>query len=158
VDAAVKEKRWSRELLDAAVATTPEPKKGRPKELNRNATFFLLKYRDGLQAAVAMSTGLAAEFAFAGQVKGEDNPQATWLRLQEGRPFGHFAHLLRAIEYTIHNGKPAYPVERTLLTTGVLDALMQSAARGNKIVETPELAIRYQPADWPFAKGTPGKE
>src|SRR5204862_200240 len=109
IAAALKARRWSRELLDAAAATTPAPRKGRPRELRKNAVFFLLKYRDGLEAAVAMSTGLANEFAFAGQVQGEARPRATWFRLQEGRPYGHFAHLLRAIEHTIHTGKPAYP-------------------------------------------------
>jgi hypothetical protein len=152
---ALEERRWSRELLDAAVATTPLPRKGRPKGLGKNAVFFLLKYRDGLEAAVAMSTGLANEFAFAGQVRGAARPRATWFRLQEGRPYGHFAHLLRAIEHTIHTGRPAYPVERTLLTTGALDALMHSAAERNRLIKTPELAVRYEPADWPFAPGSP---
>ncbi len=155
---ALKDRRWSRELLDAAAATTPVPPRGRAKEFGKNTTFFLIEYRDGLKAAVAMSTGLAAQFAFAGQLKGEAKPTATWFRLQEGAPFGHFAHLLRAIEHTIHTGKPAYPVERTLLTTGVLDALMQSAANGNRVVKTPELAVRYQPVDWAFARGVPAGE
>jgi len=155
---ALKERRWSRELLDAAAATTPMPAKGRPKELAKNATFFLIDYRDGLKAAVAMSTGMANQFAFAGQIKGEARPSATWFRLQEGAPYGHFAHLLRAIEHTIHTGKPAYPVERTLLTTGVLDALMRSAADGNRVIKTPELNIRYQAADWAFARGVPAGE
>jgi len=36
---------------------------------------------------------------------------------------------------------------------------MHSAAEGNRLVKTPELAIRYQPADWAFARGVPpGKE
>jgi hypothetical protein len=152
---ALEGRRWSRELLDAAVETTPLPRKGRPRDIDKRAVFFLLEYRDGLQAAVAMNTGLAAQFAFAGRIKGEERPRATCFRLQEGPPYGHFAHLLRAIEHTIHTGKPAYPVERTLLTTGVLDALMQSAARGNRLVKTPELAIRYEGADWPFARGAP---
>jgi len=155
---ALKERRWSRELLDAAAAATPMPVKGRPKEIAKNATFFLIEYRDGLKAAVAMSTGMAIHFAFAGQIKGEARPSATWLRLQEGAPFGHFAHLLRAIEHTIHTGKPAYPVERTLLTTGVLDALLHSAADGSRVIKTPELNIRYAPADWAFARGVPAGE
>lgn len=157
IAAALKERRWSRDLLDAAVAVTPPPGKARPKEMSKAATFFLLKYRDGLEAAVAMGTGFAHEFAFAGQVRGEKRPRATWFRLQEDRPFGHFAHLLKAIEHTVHTGRPAYPVERTLLTTGVLDAIMRSAAEGHRLVKTPELAVRYTPSDWGFARGVPGK-
>ncbi len=76
-------------------------------------------------------------------------------RLQGGRPYGHFAHLLRAIEHTVHTGRPAYPVERTLLTTGVLDAVMHSLAGGGWLRKTPELSIAYQPTDWSFAQGPP---
>lgn len=156
--AALKDRRWSRELFDAAVGTTPAPAAGRPREFAKNATFFLIEYRDGLRAAVAMSTGYAAQFAFAGQIKGEARPSATWFRLQDRTPFSHFAHLLRAIEHTIHTGKPAYPVERTLLTTGILDALMHSAADNHRLVKTPELNIRYQPVEWRFAEGVPPGE
>jgi hypothetical protein len=155
IAAAEKAGRWSRELLNAAVALTPPPGKIRPKEIHKNAVFYLIEYRDGLKAAVAMSTGLANEFAFAGKIRNEAKPQGTWFELQENRPFGHFTHLLRAIEYTIHTGRPAYPVERTVLTTGILDAIMHSLAEGGRLIKTPELAIRYEPADWAHAAGRP---
>ena len=41
--------------------------------------------------------------------------------------------------------------DRTLLTTGVLDAVMHSLADNGKRRETPELDVRYKPADWTFA-------
>jgi hypothetical protein len=158
IDAALRERRWSRELLDAAVATTPVPRGGRPTALHQNAVFFLIEYRDGLKAAVAMGTGLAPQFAFAGQVEGEARPAATCFRLQDAAPFGHFEHLLRAIDHTVHTRRPAYPVERTLLTSGVLDALMHSHADGGRLIRTPELAVGYRPSDWPFARGLPPGE
>jgi hypothetical protein len=145
---------WQEELLRAALAVMPNVRPGDPKTLmNDRAAFYQLEYRDGLRATVAMANGLAGHFGFAAKVRGREEPHATWFKLEEVKPFGHFAYLLRAIESMIHTGQPAYPVERTLLTTGILDRVMHSiaAGEGGKRFETPELAIRYQPVDWPFA-------
>ena len=38
----------------------------------------------------------------------------------------------------------AYPVERTLLTTGALAYLMESAHQGHKRLETPMLRVAYR--------------
>jgi hypothetical protein len=154
---AEKSGRWSRELLLAAAASggSPADPPGGPTDLGKSAVFYLIEYRDGLQGAVAMRTSVAKEFSFACRIKDEAKVVATTMRLDEAAPYTHFAHLLKAIEHTIHTGKPAYPVERTVLTTGVLDALMHSLAADGKRIETPHLAIRYTPVDWPFAEGLP---
>ena len=48
----------------------------------------------------------------------------------------------------IHTGKPAWPVERTLLVTGVLNAYFISN-KGDRRIDTPWLDVRYQSAwDW----------
>ncbi len=145
---------WSLDLLYAAAAASPAPNGRRPIGLTKNAVFFLIEYRDGLKATLAMHTGLSNEFCFAARLRDNPAPQATWFQLQEGKPYAHFGFLVKAVESMIHTGKPAYPVERTLLTTGVLDAGLHSLAEGVG-KETPYLAIEYQPADWPFAKGRP---
>lgn len=143
---------WQEELLHAALAVMPGVRPGDPRLLLRDrGAFYQLEYRDGLRATVAMASGLATQFGFAAKLRGREQPVATWFKLQEEKPFGHFAYLLRAIESMIRTGQPAYPVERTLLTSGVLDRVMHSLAEGGTQFETPELAIRYQPTDWPFA-------
>lgn len=155
---AEKEGRWSRALFDAIVEASPTPYNGkqpRPKEMSKNAVFYLIEYRDGTKATVAMETGFTHEFACAVSIRGHEKPFAVNFLPQDGPPFGHFEHLLRAVEHMFHTGKPAYPVERTLLTTGVLNAALHSLAEKSRRLETPQLAVNYEPVDWPFAKGLP---
>lgn len=151
---AAEEGRWSRSLAEAALATQPGLKlEDWEKRLNDSAAVYLVKYRDGLQAAVLMANGVAERFGFAAQVKGEAKPFACTFMSQQVRPYGHFSYLLKSIEHMVHTGQPAYPVERTLLTTGVLDRTMQSLARDQREYATPELkTVKYQALNWPFAK------
>jgi hypothetical protein len=151
--------RFSKELLEAAMKLVPASAKGDYRALTAktpDAGVFLLEYRDGFKAAVAMLNGWAHEgdggaFTFAGRLKGQEAPAATHFYLQQPDPFGHFAYLVKAIASMVRTGHPPYPVERTLLTTGVLDAVMRSKSEKGKRIETPHLAIKYQPTDWPFA-------
>ena len=148
-----------KELLEGAPG--PRPREGRLPGADRetkDAGVWLIEYLDGFKAAVAILNGSSrardgGAFCFAGRVKGEDKPRSCQFYLQQPDPFAHFAEQVKAIESLIQTGHAPYPVERTLLTTGVLDAIMTSHAEGGKRIETPHLKIAYQPTDWPHATG-----
>jgi len=89
-----------------------------------------------------MLDGCVGDFAYAGQVNGTGS--AAEFYLQRDFPHGHFNYLALNIEEMILSDVPPYPVERTLLTTGILDAVMTSRHEGHTRIETPHLAIRYQ--------------
>jgi hypothetical protein len=153
--------RWSGPLLEAAMKLVPAHAKGDVREAtsrNDEAGVFLIEYRDGFRAAVAMLNGWVYEgdggaFTFAARIKGKDRPAACLFYLQNLDPFGHFASLVKAIDSLMRTSHAPYPVERTLLTTGILDAVMTSKAEKGKKIDTPHLAIKYTPTDWPFEKG-----
>jgi hypothetical protein len=151
--------KWSKALLEAAIERVPAHAKGDYRAITSktaDAGVFLIEYRDGFKAAVAVLNGWLYEgdggaFTFAGKLKSKPKPVATHFYLQQPDPFGHFAYLVKAIDSMIQTGHAPYPVERTLLTTGILDAIMTSKAEKGKRIETPHLAIRYKPTEWPFA-------
>ncbi|MGE3819829.1 MAG: hypothetical protein AB7I30_10355 [Isosphaeraceae bacterium] len=130
-----------------APALSPRPRDAR----------FQIEYADGLNASVAMIDCVGQCFAYTGRRRDVSDPDATVIALEEGHPFGHFGHLVRAIEHMVFTGTPPYPIERTLLTTGVLEALLRSRAEGGTRIATPHLAeVHYSPTDWPFAPGVSG--
>jgi hypothetical protein len=89
-----------------------------------------------------MSPKRVREFAFAGRVRGEETPAACWYELPKPQR-DHFTFLVQHVARMMATGKPSYPVERTLLTTGMLAALMDSRAAEHNRIETPHLKIKY---------------
>jgi hypothetical protein len=56
-----------------------------------------------------------------------------------------FNPLVDNMEKMFLTGRPTYPVERTLLTTGLVAAGVESLYRQQVRYETPHLRISYQP-------------
>ena len=119
--------------------------------------FYLIDYRDGFKACVAMLQGVVGQFLFACRLKDQPKPLATKFALQAGPPYRHFEWLVKAIDHLINTRKPAYPVERTVLTTGIIDAAMRSLAQAGKRIETPQLDMGYRAAEWAPAPDRPPK-
>ena len=136
--------RWSRPLLDAALARRAKPKAGRPEDVVKRPVLFLIEYRDGFRSAAYMLDGFSQDWVFAAALKGKTAPVSTHFGLVgEGRYLPHFDALVHCIEELFTTGKPVYPVERTLLTTGMLAFLFESRVRKGR-VETPELKVAYR--------------
>jgi hypothetical protein len=140
----------SRKLLDecfARLKERPLPKDKRPEELCPNPDLFIIDYRDGLRASVLTwnNDSHLQEWSAAWQYADKDETASTCFWTQEWRPFQHFGFLLHGIEQMFETGTPSWPVERTLLTSGALDALLISKRDGGKRLETPQLAeVQYQ--------------
>lgn len=140
--------RWSIPLLDAALKTNSRTRPGRMEDNAKHPVLFLLEYIDGLRTASYLLQGHAPNFLFAANVKGSQAPVACNFGFTEpgARPLAHFDGLVYCIEHMFATGKPLYPVERTLLTTGALALLFESRGKGR--INTPMLNVRYQaPAD-----------
>lgn len=134
---------WAQKLLDAALAQAIHRKPGDIRQLGKEAYAYRVWYRDGLEAAAFMMNGVAQDAAAAVEVEGLAEPVATLMWLEEDRPFQHFACLVQAIEQMFETGKPTYPVERTLLTSGILEAILNSKFENHKRLETPHLSVKY---------------
>ena len=149
---AVGEGRVSQAVLDAALAVVPRRPRVDMRSLSGdNVALFLFQYWDGLRASVFMLSGLARGISVAVKLKGRAQPLAAHTEERPDPAYPHFAYLLKAIECMFHTGRPSYPVERTLLTSGLLDRLLTSRIRVLMKLLTPELAIAYDPVDYPHA-------
>ncbi|MBT3342176.1 MAG: hypothetical protein HN712_25560 [Gemmatimonadetes bacterium] len=137
---------WSQELADAALAAMDPG----PDQLDRTCVtdphLFLLEYNDGLRGRVLMlgDTGYVSKFAYASRrISGID---AFEYHTDTGPNHAHFSYFGLAIEDFFVSGVPQSPVERTLLTTGILEAVMLSHHRNGARVETPHLDVSYESA------------
>lgn len=117
-----------------------------------NPVAYRFQYTDGLKATMLLLNGLVGDFTFAAKVHGQTEPLSTLFYLPPNPNVTYSAALMSKAEETFTTGRMPYPLERTLLTTGLVAAGMQSLAAGRR-VETPHLAIRYQgPRESGFAQ------
>lgn len=92
-----------------------------------------------------LMNGLVGDFTFAARLKGEKEPLSTLFYLPPNPNVVYSAALMSKAEQMFTTGHPPYPIERTLLTTGLVAAACHSLTAGGKRLETPHLAVRYQP-------------
>jgi hypothetical protein len=158
---------WSRELLEHALSRTQSlnvgdvrdncrhyrPPRGRPT-FPKGPVAFLIEYCDGLKATVLLLNGHLDDTVFAARIAGQSKPVSTLFFLPPPPGAGFLGALAAKIEDFFTSGKPPYPIERTLLTGGILDLVLESRIRGQKRLETPDLDVRYDPPkDSGFMRG-----
>jgi sugar lactone lactonase YvrE len=153
---------YDRRLLDSCLARLERRplRQGKTvEELTRDPVLFVIDYRDGLRANVLTLNGAVVEWAAAWQYADSEETDSTLFWTQEARPYHHFNYLLQGVEQMMHTGQPTWPVERTLLTSGALDALLISKRDGGKKLETPWLDVKYKSQwDWRQPPQPPGKQ
>jgi hypothetical protein len=145
-----------RDLVEAALRAAGAPAWDDLKgQLTDQTALYRFEYRDGFAGRVLMLDSLARATAVALNMSGQAKPLVTRFEERTMPHYPHFAFLLHAIERMFHEGRPSYPVERTLLTSGLLDRLLTSRHEGSRRIETPELEIAYPPVDYPHAPSPP---
>ena len=132
---------WSRALAEAACAAIEAKPAGTIEEHCENPVLFLIEYVDGTRGAVLMLNGYIESFAYAARI--DDEIVATEFYLQKGLSHAHFSYLSLNVEEMFVTGVPTYPVQRTLLTTGVLEAALESRHHGHVRTATPHLDVTY---------------
>jgi len=151
------EGRYSKELLTSALSRSDTPQgqtivdgrtqdlvgKGELPKLATKPAAYFIEYRDGLKATLLMLDGAVKDFTFAARVRGA-GVQSTQFFLSPEPNVTYSACLVRKIEELFESGKAPYPVERTLLVSGILESCLTSRFEGQKRLETPHLAVQYR--------------
>lgn len=147
--------RWSAELVTAAMQAEQQatmPRQPRPGALPAPAPAgthaLLVTYKDGTKATILKIGSTADRWNFACRLAGRAEPLATALYNGPWGNFNLFAALTNAILQFFKTGKSPYPVERTLLVSGALDAAMHSHHAGGKPIDTPQLEFGYAAQDF----------
>ncbi len=158
-DAVWRDERWSKELLTSALSRSDTPQgltieDGRtqdlvatgqlPKIVPKPAAYFI-EHRDGLKTTLLMLNGAVKDFTFAARLKGK-GIQSTQFFLTPVPNVTYSACLVNKIERMFATGVAPYPVERTLIVSGMLESCLASKVKNHQRLETPHLNVSYRPS------------
>jgi hypothetical protein len=154
---AYREKVWSPDLMEAALCRSHTllparegfndilPSMEDMQRIVRNPVAYNYEHTDGLRCSMILLGGLLRDFNFAARLDNGILSTQMYLPMPDGRTTlaNFFSPLVNNMEGMFLTGKAPYPVERTLLTTGLTAAGVESLHRGQVRYETPHLAIAY---------------
>lgn len=145
---------WSAKLFEACLSRSQTlaqpptyshrmPTFAQMKAMVKSPVCYRFEYADGLKATMLLLNGLVGDFTFAAKLKGQDEPLSTLFYLPPNPNVTYSASLMSKAEEMFLTGVAPYPVERTLLTAGLVEAGMKSLKQDQKRLETPHLAVKY---------------
>jgi hypothetical protein len=109
-------------------------------------TGYFIEHLDGFRTAVFM-TGIR-DFNYAGLRSDTDEIIGCQMMLpmpgSSATTADFFNPLTMQVEQMIDTGKTSYPIDRTLLTSGMVIAGVESLHKAGAIIETPTMAIAYK--------------
>jgi hypothetical protein len=147
---------YSKDLLIAALSRSDTPKgftetDGRTQDLVRSGQLrklvpkpaaYLIEHNDGLKTTLLMLNGAVQDYTFAAKVRGKGT-MSTQFVLTPVPNVTYSACLISKIEEMFATGRAPYPAARTLIVSGMLESCLQSKAKGNQLLPTPHLSVRY---------------
>ncbi|MFK7695047.1 hypothetical protein [Paenibacillus sp. HJGM_3] len=132
---------WPEDLLLSALSTYPDLPQVHPRVSEPNPALFVIDYLDGTKGYIIMFKRLHEQWGFAFH-DGQGEIAAARCNSDLDRPFKHFERLTSIIEDFFITQVEPFPMERTLLTTGMISFSMDSLYARTKL-ETPQLHIKY---------------
>jgi hypothetical protein len=153
------EGRYPKDLLTAALSRSDTPlgltvtdgrtqdllASGELRKLVKNPAAYFIEYRDGLKATMLMLDGAIKDFNFAARLKGSAQIWSTQFLLSPDPNVTYSACLMHKAKQMFETGVAPYPVQRTLLVSGVLESCLASKIQGNARLDTPQLDVSYKP-------------
>ena len=145
---------WNPKLFEACLSRSqtlnqPEsfshryPTPAQIREWGKEARAYFFEYTDGTRGTVVMLNGVVQDFNFAARIKGRKQPLSTMFYLPPNPNVVYSAALMDNAEQMFLTGKAPYPVERTMLTSGMVESALQSLTKQQPL-QTPHLNVNYR--------------
>lgn len=147
---------YNRYPTESVAAGTATPPLGREEAV-------IVDYNDGTRVSVVLLTGFMLRRSVAVRLADSPAPVVTWTPTgskltdvpmegaevarpgQRKPPTWNFDHLAAFVDRFLFSGRSPFAIERTVLTSGILDAAISSRRLGGVALETPHLDIAYRP-------------
>jgi len=150
--------RWSNDLLSSALSRSDTPlgltvldgrtqdlaAPGVLEQLVKDPAAYCIEYNDGTKATLLMLNGAIRDYNISARVEGHGLVSTQFFMTPPPNQT-YSACLASKINHMYQTKTPPYSVQRTLLTSGILEACLNSRHKLNQRLETPQLAISYKP-------------